>query len=78
MIKSKGTTINFIFCSMLCTPWVQADEEKTETTLCNIGEKIYFSCPFSDEKIVSICASVTSVLILDTFSIDMALQTILR
>ncbi|WP_240997897.1 hypothetical protein [Pseudomonas viridiflava] len=57
MIKSKVTTINFIFCSMLCTPWVQADEEKTETTLCSIGEKIYFSCPFSDEKIVSICAS---------------------
>lgn len=57
MIRSKVTTINFIFCSMLCTPWAQADEEKTETTLCSIGEKIYFSCPFPDEKIVSICAS---------------------
>lgn len=60
MTRSKFNAITCFFCSMLCIPWVQAYDEEIEKTLCGVDEKIYFSCPFSDEKIVSICASGNS------------------
>ncbi|WP_143505415.1 hypothetical protein [Pseudomonas sp. ICMP 460] len=60
MIKSKLTAITCFFCSMLCISWVQAHDDEIEKTLCSANEKIYFSCTFSDEKIVSICASGNS------------------
>ncbi|WKW33131.1 hypothetical protein [Pseudomonas viridiflava] len=46
MITPRFITVACFCFSMLCTPWAQADEEKTETTLCSVGEKIYFSCAF--------------------------------
>lgn len=57
MFKSKFTAITCFCCSMLCVPWAQAYDDDPEKTLCGASEQIYFSCPFSDEKIVSICAS---------------------